>query len=334
MPVALDGERLGLVELLERAGEIGARHGVGIVDHIEDRIVGLKVRDLYEVPAAAIVLAGAQGAREAGRDDPPEHVQAADGRALGVPGLRGTLVRAVAGRPERLHGLRQRAGDRRRDHAALQGQRAPGRAQLARTPSTTRRWPASASPAACSPSRPALASSSSGRFSREWHTTYETGETGEANDDQGIHRARLGRVAGHKPSWPQGSVQNRTAKLAAAATVALVADRRPVGAKATKGRRGLARPYSGSVKRKRFRRRRAVSTQMRPPWASTTLAGDREADADAFRARVRRREQHAEDAARAGSGSTPTPLSRTLTTQRPSSNAADTRCAGPARRGT
>jgi argininosuccinate synthase len=44
------------VELLERAGEIGSRHGVGIVDHIEDRIVGLKVRDLYEVPAAAIVL--------------------------------------------------------------------------------------------------------------------------------------------------------------------------------------------------------------------------------------------------------------------------------------
>src|SRR5215213_6187103 len=57
-PVSLDGERLGLVELLERAGEIGARHGVGIVDHIEDRIVGLKVRDLYEAPAAAIVLTG------------------------------------------------------------------------------------------------------------------------------------------------------------------------------------------------------------------------------------------------------------------------------------
>src|SRR5207247_332109 len=53
----LDGEVLGLVALLERAGELGRRHGVGIVDHIEDRIVGLKVRDLYEVPAAAIVLA-------------------------------------------------------------------------------------------------------------------------------------------------------------------------------------------------------------------------------------------------------------------------------------
>src|SRR5918995_4343504 len=56
VPVALDGERLGLVELIERAAEIGMRHGVGIVDHIEDRIVGLKVRDIYEVPAAAILL--------------------------------------------------------------------------------------------------------------------------------------------------------------------------------------------------------------------------------------------------------------------------------------
>src|SRR4029450_13648181 len=56
-PVSLDGDALGLVELLERVAEIGARHGVGIVDHIEDRVVGLKVRDLYEVPAAAIILA-------------------------------------------------------------------------------------------------------------------------------------------------------------------------------------------------------------------------------------------------------------------------------------
>src|SRR5437764_6055372 len=43
VPIALNGERLGIVELIERAGDIGCRHGVGIVDHIEDRIVGLKV---------------------------------------------------------------------------------------------------------------------------------------------------------------------------------------------------------------------------------------------------------------------------------------------------
>ena len=56
VPVAVDGERLELVALLERVAEIAARHGVGIVDHIEDRIVGLKVRDIYEVPAAAVLL--------------------------------------------------------------------------------------------------------------------------------------------------------------------------------------------------------------------------------------------------------------------------------------
>src|ERR671910_865520 len=70
-PVSLNGEGLSLVALLEMAGEIGARHGVGIVDHIEDRIVGLKVRDLYEVPAAAIILtAHKERARAVARRSP------------------------------------------------------------------------------------------------------------------------------------------------------------------------------------------------------------------------------------------------------------------------
>jgi argininosuccinate synthase len=56
VPVGLNGERLELVELLEKVSAIAARHGVGIVDHIEDRIVGLKVRDIYEAPAAAVLL--------------------------------------------------------------------------------------------------------------------------------------------------------------------------------------------------------------------------------------------------------------------------------------
>jgi argininosuccinate synthase len=60
LPVAVDGERLGLVALIERLTELGARHGVGVIDHLEDRIVGLKVRDIYEAPAAAIVLTAHQ----------------------------------------------------------------------------------------------------------------------------------------------------------------------------------------------------------------------------------------------------------------------------------
>jgi argininosuccinate synthase len=60
LPVGFNGQRMELVALLELAAEIAARHGVGIVDHIEDRIVGLKVRDIYEAPAAAILLAAHQ----------------------------------------------------------------------------------------------------------------------------------------------------------------------------------------------------------------------------------------------------------------------------------
>ena len=57
VPVALNGRAAwSSRRCIEAVAEIGMRHGVGIVDHIEDRIVGLKVRDIYEVPAAAILL--------------------------------------------------------------------------------------------------------------------------------------------------------------------------------------------------------------------------------------------------------------------------------------
>ena len=55
-PVSLDGEEVDLVDLIDQVAAAGRKHGVGILDHIEDRIVGLKVRDLYEVPAAEILL--------------------------------------------------------------------------------------------------------------------------------------------------------------------------------------------------------------------------------------------------------------------------------------
>ncbi|MBK5110738.1 MAG: argininosuccinate synthase [Thermoleophilia bacterium] len=59
-PVSFNGEPMELVPLLEAAADAACRHGVGIVDHLEDRIVGLKVRDLYEVPAATVILTAHQ----------------------------------------------------------------------------------------------------------------------------------------------------------------------------------------------------------------------------------------------------------------------------------
>ena len=57
IPVAIDGERLPPVELVDRLHELGSGHGVGRVDHVEDRLVGIKSREIYEAPAATILHA-------------------------------------------------------------------------------------------------------------------------------------------------------------------------------------------------------------------------------------------------------------------------------------
>ncbi len=56
LPVELDGQPLGLPELIYKLNKLGAKHGVGVTHHIEDRLVGLKVRGLYEAPAAEIII--------------------------------------------------------------------------------------------------------------------------------------------------------------------------------------------------------------------------------------------------------------------------------------
>ncbi len=55
IPVALDGEQLSPLELIVRLNELGGAHGVGRIDHIENRLVGIKSREVYEAPAAVIL---------------------------------------------------------------------------------------------------------------------------------------------------------------------------------------------------------------------------------------------------------------------------------------
>ncbi len=55
LPVSLDGVRLGAVALLERLNTLGGAHGVGRVDIIENRLVGMKSRGLYETPGGTVL---------------------------------------------------------------------------------------------------------------------------------------------------------------------------------------------------------------------------------------------------------------------------------------
>jgi argininosuccinate synthase len=55
VPVSLDGERLDPVVLVEKIHELACAHGIGRVDHVEDRLVGIKSREVYEAPAATVI---------------------------------------------------------------------------------------------------------------------------------------------------------------------------------------------------------------------------------------------------------------------------------------
>ncbi|WP_026573493.1 argininosuccinate synthase [Bacillus sp. UNC438CL73TsuS30] len=56
VPVALNGEKLPLVQLIEALNLLGGKHGIGRIDHIENRLVGIKSREVYENPAALILI--------------------------------------------------------------------------------------------------------------------------------------------------------------------------------------------------------------------------------------------------------------------------------------
>ncbi len=56
LPVKINEERMKLHELIMKLNKIGGEHGVGRIDHIENRLVGIKSREVYEAPAAMILI--------------------------------------------------------------------------------------------------------------------------------------------------------------------------------------------------------------------------------------------------------------------------------------
>lgn len=55
VPVSVNGEQMDLVALIEKVHAIAAAHGVGRIDHVENRLVGIKSREVYEMPAAHVL---------------------------------------------------------------------------------------------------------------------------------------------------------------------------------------------------------------------------------------------------------------------------------------
>ncbi|MFW6125998.1 MAG: argininosuccinate synthase, partial [Chloroflexota bacterium] len=57
IPVSLDGKEMDGVRLVEELNKVAGEHGVGRIDHVENRLVGIKSREIYEAPAAVVLLA-------------------------------------------------------------------------------------------------------------------------------------------------------------------------------------------------------------------------------------------------------------------------------------
>ena len=55
VPVAVNGKKMSPAKIVETLNEIGIRNGVGISDIVENRLVGMKSRGVYETPAGAII---------------------------------------------------------------------------------------------------------------------------------------------------------------------------------------------------------------------------------------------------------------------------------------
>ena len=57
VPVAIDGEKLGAVEIVKKLNKLGGENGIGITDMVENRLVGMKARGVYETPGGTILYA-------------------------------------------------------------------------------------------------------------------------------------------------------------------------------------------------------------------------------------------------------------------------------------
>jgi argininosuccinate synthase len=56
IPVSVNGRKMEGIALIRRVNELAGKHGAGKIDHIEDRVVGIKSREVYEAPAAIVLL--------------------------------------------------------------------------------------------------------------------------------------------------------------------------------------------------------------------------------------------------------------------------------------
>ena len=75
VPVAVNGEKLSAVPLVEKLNELGGKHGIGLIDIVENRLVGMKSRGVYETPGGSILYKAHEALESITLDRDTQHLK-------------------------------------------------------------------------------------------------------------------------------------------------------------------------------------------------------------------------------------------------------------------
>ncbi len=96
VPTAVDGEKLESVALIEKLNKLGGENGIGILDIVENRLVGMKSRGVYETPGGAILYAAHAKLEEITLDKETSHYKESGCSQVRRAGLQWPVVYAAA----------------------------------------------------------------------------------------------------------------------------------------------------------------------------------------------------------------------------------------------
>ena len=102
VPVALNGEKIGSVELIQKLNEIGGANGIGILDIVENRLVGMKSRGVYETPGGTILYEAHEKLEEITLDRETAHYKQGPRHGVCQAGLQRPVVHPPAQGDERV----------------------------------------------------------------------------------------------------------------------------------------------------------------------------------------------------------------------------------------
>ena len=123
VPVGIDGEELAGVSLIELLNETAGRHGVGRIDHIENRLVGIKSREIYEAPAGIVLHQAHRALEQMCLTKEQSPLQGAARAGVRRPGLQRPVVHGSPPRSGRLRAQHPTPRERHGARAAAQGHR-------------------------------------------------------------------------------------------------------------------------------------------------------------------------------------------------------------------